>query len=228
MEHTSTSNRSKVLLVVLTVGLVLLFDQWLKIYIKTNFSLGQSVMLIPDWFELHFTENPGMAFGLKFGGKSGKIVLTLFRLVASVIIVFYIRGLIKEKAKTSLIVLVSLILAGAVGNILDSLFYGIIFNESTYHQVASYMSDEGGYAPLFMGKVVDMLYFPLIDTLWPEWIPYMGGERFQFFRPVFNIADAAISTGVFSIVIFRNRLFQMKDKEVIAEDSVDVSSTPTV
>ena len=162
-------------------------------------------MMFGNWFELHFTENPGMAFGLTLGGKWGKIVLTLFRIIASGLIIFYIRELLREGAKTGMIVLVSLILAGAVGNIIDSIFYGQLFSASSYHQIATALPSDGGYAPVFMGKVVDMLYFPLIDTFWPDWIPYFGGFRFQFFRPVFNIADAAISVGVFSIIIFRKR-----------------------
>ncbi len=186
---------------------MLFLDQWLKFYIKTTFTLGESRTVFADWFELHFTENPGMAFGLSFGGDWGKIALTVFRLIASGLIIYYIYSLIKEKAKPALIVLVSLILAGALGNIIDSLFYGVVFSTSYYHEVAQFMPADGGYAPLFMGKVVDMLYFPLIDTFWPEWMPFVGGERFQFFRPVFNIADAAISIGVFLIIVFRNFLF---------------------
>lgn len=195
-------------LVGITVAIVLILDQWLKYYIKTSFTLGESRMMISDWFELHFTENPGMAFGLELGGSWGKIILTSFRIIASVIIFFYIKNLIREGAKTSLIVLVSLILAGAIGNIIDSLVYGQIFSESTYHTVATLFPEAGGYAPYFRGKVVDMLYFPLVDTFWPDWIPVFGGARFQFFRPVFNIADAAISTGVFTIIAFRRNLFQ--------------------
>jgi len=205
--------RNQLLLVLLTVIVVLVLDQWLKFYIKTNFTLGQSKMIFGNWFELHFTENPGMAFGLTLGGKWGKIVLTVFRLIASGIILYYIRSLIIEGAKTMMIVLVSLIFAGAVGNILDSLFYGQLFNESTFHQVANYFPEEGGYAPFFMGKVVDMLYFPLIDTFWPDWIPYFGGSRLQFFRPVFNIADAAISIGVFTIIAFRSTLFTLESDD---------------
>lgn len=209
MNSTATYSRSRAILIVLaTVLIILVLDQWLKFYIKTNFTLGQSVTVFADWFELHFTENPGMAFGLTLGGKWGKIILTLFRVLASGLIIYYIKNLVDEKAKYGLIVLVSLILAGALGNIIDSLFYGIMFNESTWHQVATFLPESGGYAPIFMGKVVDMLYFPLIDTIWPDWVPYFGGNRFQFFRPVFNIADAAISTGVFAIIIFRNRLFK--------------------
>ena len=209
MNSTATYSRSRAILIVLaTVLIILVLDQWLKFYIKTNFTLGQSVTVFADWFELHFTENPGMAFGLTLGGKWGKIILTLFRVLASGLIIYYIKNLVDEKAKYGLIVLVSLILAGALGNIIDSLFYGIMFNESTWHQVATFLPESGGYAPIFIGKVVDMLYFPLIDTIWPDWVPYFGGNRFQFFRPVFNIADAAISTGVFAIIIFRNRLFK--------------------
>jgi signal peptidase II len=192
---------------VLTVLLVLVLDQWLKFYIKTNFQFNQTVPVLGDWFKLHFTENEGMAFGWKLGGKTGKIVLTVFRIIASIFIVFYIRTLIKSRAKTGLIVMVSLILAGALGNIIDSIFYGVLFTKSTYHEVASFMSSEGGYAPFLMGNVVDMLYFPLIDTILPDWVPFYGGTRFQFFRPVFNLADAAISIGVFTILIFRKRLF---------------------
>lgn len=201
----------------LTVFIVLVLDQWLKFYIKTHFTLGESRMIFNNWFELHFTENPGMAFGLTLGGKWGKILLTTFRIIASGIIVYYIANLIKESAKTMMIVLVSLILAGAVGNIIDSLFYGIFFNESTYHSLAQFMPVEGGYAPMFMGKVVDMLYFPLVDTFWPDWIPYFGGTRFQFFRPVFNIADAAISVGVFTIIAFRRQLFEYPEEKIASE-----------
>jgi signal peptidase II len=200
-----TSSRRQLVYVLITVFIVLLLDQWLKVYIKTNFTLGESRMMFGNWFELHFTENPGMAFGLTLGGKWGKIVLTLFRIIASGLIIFYIRELLREGAKTGMIVLVSLILGGAVGNIIDSIFYGQLFSASSYHQIATALPSDGGYAPVFMGKVVDMLYFPLIDTFWPDWIPYFGGSRFQFFRPVFNIADAAISVGVFSIIIFRKR-----------------------
>ena len=222
MENTQDSKqRTQIILVILTVGIVIFLDQWLKFYIKTNYTLGQSEMMIGNWFELNFTENPGMAFGLTLGGVWGKIVLTVFRLVASGVIIYYIKSLIKERAHTMMVVLVALILAGAVGNIIDSVFYGRFFGESTYHQVAQFMPSNGGYAPLFQGKVVDMLYFPLVDTFWPEWIPYLGGSRFQFFRPVFNIADAAISIGVFTIIAFRNRLFNPVTPEVDLESTID-------
>lgn len=201
------NKKNQALLVGVVIAIVLILDQWLKFHIKTTFTLGESKMIFHNWFELHFTENPGMAFGWELPGSWGKILLTTFRMIASVIILLYIRSLIKERSKTLLIVLVSMILAGAVGNILDSLFYGQLFSASTYHTVAEMMPASGGYAPLFMGKVVDMLYFPLVDTFWPDWVPYFGGSRLQFFRPVFNIADASISVGVFTIVLFRKALF---------------------
>lgn len=210
-ETTNTTKTRQLALVGITVLIVLILDQWLKYYIKTNFTLGESKMMISNWFELHFTENPGMAFGLELGGSWGKIVLTSFRIIASAIIFYYIKNLIKEGAKTAMIVLVSLILAGALGNIIDSLIYGKIFSASTYHTVATLMPADGGYAPLFRGKVVDMLYFPLLDTFWPDWVPFFGGSRLQFFRPVFNIADAAISIGVFTIIAFRRDLFPQSE-----------------
>jgi len=214
LEGLSTTKKNKQLAIVgITVLIVLILDQWLKYYIKTNFTLGESRMMINDWFELHFTENPGMAFGLELGGSWGKIVLTTFRIIASAIIFIYIRNLIKEGAKTAMVILVSLILAGALGNIIDSLIYGRIFSESTYHSIATLLPEGGGYAPYFRGKVVDMLYFPLLDTFWPDWVPMLGGSRLQFFRPVFNIADAAISIGVFTIIAFRSTLFPQSQQK---------------
>lgn len=208
MTAEQTYSRAKALsYIIWTVVLILIADQWLKFYIKTHFQLGEEISVFGDWFKLHFTENPGMAFGLSLGGSAGKIVLTVFRMIASGAIIYFLGTLIKEKAKLGLIILVSCVLAGALGNIIDSLFYGLIFNESGYHSVATLFPKEGGYAPMFMGKVVDMLYFPLIDTYLPDWVPFIGGDRFQFFRPVFNIADAAISTGVALIIAFRKSLF---------------------
>ena len=214
------NNNKKTFYVLATVLLILVLDQWLKFYIKTDFHLGETRPVFGNWFELHFVENPGMAYGLAFGGKWGKIALTSFRLIASGLILYYIRNLIREGAKTMLIVLVSLILAGALGNIIDSIFYGRIFSSSN-HQLAEFLPGTGGYAPFFMGNVVDMLHFPLIDIFWPDWIPVIGGERFQFFRPVFNIADAAISMGVIVILIFRKQLFPSveEDKDSEAEEA---------
>lgn len=222
------------LIPLITIFLVIFFDQWLKVYIKTNFTLGQEINIVGNWFKIHFTENPGMAFGWTFGGNIGKYFLTIFRIIASIFIVFFIIKLIKEKKKKWVIFWVSLILAGALGNIIDSVFYGKWFTESTFHTAAIFNPKEG-YAPLFMGKVVDMLYFPLINTYWPEFIPIIGGSPFQFFRPVFNIADAAISTGIISILLFnRKELFVEKElendhiEETQIEGNADTEQSPSI
>lgn len=211
------------LIPILTIAIVIFLDHWLKFYIKTNFTLGQEVNVIGNWFKLHFTENPGMAFGWSFGGNAGKYVLTIFRIIASVFIAIFIARLIKLEHKKWTIFLVSLILAGALGNIIDSVFYGKWFTESTFHTPAVFNPKEG-YAPVFLGKVVDMLYFPLIDTQWPNFIPFIGGKDFQFFRPVFNIADAAISIGIISILLFSRKELFAEEKE---EDTEEAEETPT-
>ncbi len=176
----------------LIIFLVLLIDQASKIWIKTNMFLGQEFKIFGDWFIIHFTENNGMAFGLEFGGEFGKLALSLFRIVAVIGIAYALHYLIKNKYHRGLILNVALIFAGAIGNIIDSTFYGLIF----------------GYETLFHGRVVDMLYFPIIRGNYPEWFPFFGGEDFLFFRPVFNIADTAISAGVISILIFQKHYFK--------------------
>jgi signal peptidase II len=175
---------------------VLLADQVSKILVKTNMRLYESFNVLGNWFQIYFIENPGMAFGMQWGGELGKYALTSFRLVAIIAIAWYIVTLIRQKAPLGFIVTMSLILSGAIGNVIDSLFYGIIFTDS-YHQVAKAFTGNG-YAPFMQGKVVDMLYFPIFN--WPEWIPFLGGSL--FFSPVFNIADAAITVGVFMIILF--------------------------
>ncbi|MCT4636066.1 MAG: lipoprotein signal peptidase [Bacteroidales bacterium] len=194
----------------LLVFLVLLVDQTVKIWIKTHMTLGEEVHVFGDWFRINFVENNGMAFGMEFWGDYGKLFLSLFRIVAVIGIGYYIYRLIKSKAHTGYILSISLIFAGAIGNIIDSAFYGLIFNESTPFQVASFMPEDGGYAGLLHGKVVDMLYFPLFSGTYPEWFPINPGGDFTFFRPVFNIADSAISVGVFIILLFQRR--HLKDK----------------
>ena len=188
----------------LLIVLILILDQALKIWIKTSFMLGQEIQFF-DWFILHFTENKGMAFGMEFGGNIGKYMLSIFRLIAIVAIGIYWFKLANTNIKKGIVFSISLILAGAIGNMIDSAFYGMIFSES-YGQIATVF--QGGYSSFLQGKVVDMFYFPLINGHFPNWLPLIGGDHFIFFRPVFNIADAAISTGVINILIFHRSFFK--------------------
>ena len=200
--------------------MVLLVDQILKIWIKTNMTLGQEFSVIGDWFLIHFVENNGMAFGFEFGGEYGKVFLSVFRIVAVIGIGWYITKLVKKDLPMGFIACVSLILAGAMGNIIDSAFYGMIFNDS-YGQVATLFPEGGGYETFLHGRVVDMFYFPLFSGVYPEWLPFIGASEFQFFRPVFNIADSAITVGIFSIILFyRNQLNKLDEpaKETVEEE----------
>lgn len=192
---------------IILIVLVLLVDQIIKYQIKTTMTIGQSHYVFGQWFQIRFIENPGMAFGLDIPGKWGKPVLTIFRIIAVVAIGWYLHELVSKKVKTGLILCVALILAGASGNIIDSVFYGRIFNESTYFSVATLFPEEGGYAPLLYGKVVDMLYFPVIRGHFPAWFPFRAGEEFIFFRPIFNLADTSISVGILTILVFQRRFF---------------------
>lgn len=194
----------------LIVGLVLVIDQVVKLMVKTHMQIGEEIPLIGDWCMLHFVENEGMAFGMAFGGKVGKLLLSLFRIVASSAILVYMLKLIKQNVRWLPLVSIALIFVGAVGNLVDSCFYGLIFNESYYH-VATLFSEEGGYAGFLMGKVVDMFYFPLIDTFWPDWMPLVGGNHLLFFNAIFNVADAAITIGVAMLII--DQLFVAKNDE---------------
>ena len=187
-------------LVFTLMAAILIVDQVVKIMVKTHLFMGQEIPLIGDWCLLHFTENEGFAFGTTLGGKGGKLVLTLFRLIASAGILWYLLRSMKKGMRTSLAVCVSLILVGAVGNLIDSCFYGVLFSESTFH-VAMLFPPDGGYAPLLQGKVVDMFYFPLFEFDWPQWVPFVGGKHFLFFDAIFNVADAAITVGAFWLCI---------------------------
>lgn len=184
------------------IALVLIADQALKIWIKTNFMIGEEIRMIGDWAILHFVENNGMAFGMELGGEFGKLALSVFRIIAVSLIGWF---LFKQAKQTTfpkgLIVCIALIFAGAIGNIIDSMFYGLIFTDS-WGRVAEMFPEGGGYATFLHGKVVDMFYFPMINSTWPDWVPYKGGHELIFFRPVFNIADAAISVGMCIALIF--------------------------
>lgn len=194
---------------ILLVVLILVADQILKIYIKTHMVLGESFHLFGNWAIIHFTENNGMAFGMEFGGEFGKVALTLFRIAAVAVIAIYMFRLIKSGAPSGVVIGIALILAGATGNIIDSVFYGVLFNDS-YGTVATLLPAEGGYATLLHGRVVDMFYLHLIDTTWPRWVPFVGGSEFVFFRPIFNMADSAISIGVVYLLLFQHKFFAGK------------------
>lgn len=193
---------------ILFIILILVLDQMLKIWIKTHFVIGQEIHLFGKFGMIHFIENNGMAFGMEMGGRPGKLILSIFRIIAIGGIGWYLSSLIKKKANLGLILAVGAIMAGAIGNIIDSAFYGIIFSESTYEQVATMFPQGGGYSSFLHGKVVDMFYFPVINTHWPEWSPIRPGQSLVFFRPVFNLSDSAITCGVFSIILFQKRMFK--------------------
>ena len=203
--------KSRGRILALIISLVLILDQVSKIWIKTHFTLGQSVNVLGSWFQLCFVENEGMAFGMVFGGNAGKLILSVFRICLSIFIMWYICRLLK-KPDTPMGVLVglSLVFVGAVGNIFDSAFYGLIFSESGITQVATLFPPEGGYAPFLRGKVVDMLYFPLIDTVLPANFPFFGGRRFVFFRFIFNVADSCITCATFYMLFFQFKFFSKK------------------
>jgi len=201
---------SKLLILII---LILLVDQCLKIYIKTHFYYGQEVALLGSWFRLHFIENEGMAFGMKFGDASiAKLILTLFRLIAVGFGFYYLKVMIKKGFKNATLICAALILAGAFGNLIDSIFYGKLFSESSFC-LAQWVPWGTGYANLFHGRVVDMLYFPLLEWTLPSSTPFIGAYTIRFFEPVFNIADASISIGVLTLLFFQKRLLTLP-KEV--------------
>lgn len=190
---------------------ILIIDQVSKFYIKTNFMLGDEIKVF-DWFRILFVENKGMAWGAQIPGEYGKLLLTSFRLIAVPFIGYWLWDSVRKNGSKVLITAIALIFAGAVGNIIDSVFYGVIFDHS-YDQVATFMPEGGGYAPLLYGHVVDMLYFPIWSGYLPDWIPFWGGDYFTFFEPVFNIADSAITTGFFLLILFNKKAFPHEEKE---------------
>jgi len=219
---------------VFLIVIVLIIDQLSKIWLKTHFVLGEEIKVLGlDWFRIHFLENNGMAWGTEFGGENGKLFLTSFRLVAIVGIGYWLYDTAIKNSPKVLIIAIALIFAGALGNIFDSVFYGVIFSDS-YNQIASFLPEGGGYSSVFHGKVVDLFYFPFIDNAelpswipeinfnWPDWLPFIGGNRFSlftdryftFFQYVFNVADAAITTGVSLLLVFNKKAFpKSKEKE---------------
>ncbi len=193
---------------IIILFVVLFLDQLFKFYIKTHYMLGEEFYVFGwNWFVIHFTENPGMAFGMQFGGNFGKLMLSLLRIVAIGAMIWYLIKIIKEKKTKGFVICMSLIVAGALGNLIDSAFYGLIFNES-YYQVAELFPDEGAYGSFLHGRVVDMLYFPMFSGQYPSWFPFVGGNDFLFFRPVFNLADSSITTGVIALLVFQKRYFK--------------------
>lgn len=194
-----TNGRMAILLVIA----ILLIDQVIKIWVKTNMTLHESIQ-IADWFKICFIENNGMAYGMEIGSK---LLLSIFRIIMIGVLGYYLYLQVKKKARTGYIVCLSMVVAGAVGNMLDCMFYGLIFNASSDFYTSYFVPFGSGYAPFLMGKVVDMFYFPLIVTTWPQWVPFVGGEDFIFFSPIFNFADASISVGfVLLLLFFRKEL----------------------
>lgn len=223
----------KVRHVVLIIAAIILIDQALKIWIKTSYPTGEVVRVLGmDWFRLHFIENPGMAWGWKFGNETGKMILTLFRLAAVIFGTWYIGKIIKQKYKRGFIVCAALIYAGALGNLIDSMFYGMLFDKGLHYDAAinDYLTYPGiaefsgnGYSSFLHGSVVDMLYFPMFNGNFPNWLPFVGGQQFEFFSPIFNIADASISVGVITLLIFQNRFF----KKNVPEENTTTLETET-
>lgn len=204
--------------VFLFVAIIIIADQALKIWIKTSYPTGEVLRVFgSSWFRLHFIENPGMAWGWKFGNETGKMILTLFRLAAVIFGTWYLSKIVKQKHSRGFIICAALIYAGALGNLIDSMFYGLIFDKGLHYDptIREYVSYSGvasfsssGYAGFLHGSVVDMLYFPIINSHFPSWLPVIGGDQFEFFSPIFNIADASISIGVITLLIFQKRFLK--------------------
>ena len=192
--------------VISTALSLVIADQILKFWIKTNMFLGQEFKIF-DWFIIHFTENNGMAFGLEFGGDTGKIILSLFRIVVVLWGIYYVNELSKRALPNGVLLSLGLVIGGAIGNIIDGVFYGVLFNDS-YNQIAEFLPATGGYESLLKGRVVDMFYFPLINTHLPDWFPFFANKHFIFFRPVFNLADAGISVGMILLILFYRKHFR--------------------
>ncbi len=205
-------------LAIFIISVILLLDQAVKIWVKTNMYIGQETFLFGlDWCRLHFRENEGMAFGLTYGGYHGKTVLSLFRVCASVLMIYFLSYLIKQKASKKIIASLSLVIAGAIGNVIDCLFYGLLFSGSS-HGIARFLPQGGGYADFLHGKVVDMFYLPIWGGHYPDWLPLLGGDQFLYFQSIFNIADFAITAGILMILFSHNELLSPDGVVAGAED----------
>ena len=212
----------------LTILIIILIDQIVKFCVKTNIHYGEGFDIFGlSWAKIHFVENEGMAFGMSFGGITGKYILSIFRIFMTFFLLYVLHTMIKQGESTRLVILFSLVIAGAIGNSIDGMFYGLIFSESIYHgDLAILFPPDGGYSSFLTGKVVDMFYFPMINTTLPDWIPLWGGQSFEFFRPVFNVADSAITVGVASILIFERNFFlssKHQDTTAVVTDTEKVN-----
>lgn len=209
------------------IALVIIIDQALKIWIKTSYPHGHVLDVAGQkWAQLYFIENPGMAWGMELGGNWGKMILTLFRLAAVTFGSWYLVRIIRERYSKGFIICAALIYAGALGNLLDSMFYGLLFSESSYSNLAHLFPAGGGYGPFLHGKVVDMLYFPMVKSTFPDWLPFFGGKDFEFFSPIFNISDASISIGVITLLLFQKRfLHKHADAQVFHQNTSETIST---
>jgi signal peptidase II len=221
------NSRGKLILFIIIT--ILIIDQASKFWIKTNMSIGDEFHILGNWFIIHFVENNGMAFGFEFAGKYGKMFLSIFRIIAVTVIGWYLYRLVKKEESTGFLICVALIFTGALGNIIDSAFYGMIFDHS-YGQVSAFLPEGGGYSSFLHGKVVDLFYFPVLTGTYPDWFPFWAGNDFIFFRPVFNVADSSITIGIFVILLFYRHHFDNKEKEEIAEaepaGDVNPNATP--
>jgi signal peptidase II len=221
------NSRGKLILFIIFT--ILIIDQSSKFWIKTNMAIGDEFRILGNWFIIHFVENNGMAFGFEFAGEYGKMFLSIFRIIAVTVIGWYLYRLVKKEESTGFIISVALIFTGALGNIIDSAFYGMIFDHS-YGQVSAFLPEGGGYSSFLHGKVVDLFYFPVITGTYPDWFPFWAGNDFIFFRPVFNVADSSITIGIFVILLFyRHHFDNHQDKEEIedAEPEGDVNPNAT-
>ena len=209
----------------LLVLVVLIVDQSIKVWIKTHLWLSQEIKILgQDWALIHFMENNGMAFGISLGGDFGKLALSIFRIIAIFFLLYLIRNLIRNDTRPGVLIPLALILAGAIGNMIDSAFYGMIFSDSGYFHggVARFLPAEGGYAGFLHGKVVDMFHFPVLEGFWPDWVPVIGGHHYLFFKPVFNVADIAITLGVLQIILFQ-RSFFLHDQSLLNEPDANTA-----